>query len=48
MTFAGTIMLVVSVGLVLTLTMFCFYKIFTEKPHTHHAPIDIETKDTEE
>jgi hypothetical protein len=48
MTPAGWVVLCVSVGAVCVLCAFCFYRILTEKPHAHHAPLDIETKDAEE
>jgi hypothetical protein len=48
MTTAGLIVMLVSMVTVLTLTVFCFYKILTEKHREHPAPIDIDTQDREE
>lgn len=47
MTPSGILMMALSVTLVLGLAIFCFYRILTEKPHEHHAPLDIDTHDTE-
>jgi hypothetical protein len=48
MTVAGLVVMLVSMVTVLSLTVFCFYKILTEKHREHPAPIDIDTKDREE
>ena len=49
MTTGGWIMMVLSVGFVLCLTTFCFYRVLrTPKSTEHmHAPLDIDTQDTD-
>jgi hypothetical protein len=50
MTLAGWILMVSSVGFVLGLTTFCFYRILrTPEPREHvHAPLDIDTHEKAE
>ncbi len=46
MTLAGWIFMLLSVTVVVSLVVFCFYKLFTtETPPSMHAPLDIDTKD---
>ena len=47
MTIGGWVMMIISVGFVLCLTTFCFYRVlFTPKSTAHmHAPLDIDTHD---
>jgi len=48
-TTAGWVLMLCSVGFVLTLTVYCFYRVLrTPTPREHmHAPLDIDTKDRE-
>lgn len=48
MTLTGIVMMVVSNGLVLWLTLFCFYRVMTTPnvAKTQHAPLDIDTGDS--
>ncbi len=48
LTFAGTIIMILSVGLVLGLAGFCMVRILAESRPTerHHMPLDIDTHDT--
>lgn len=50
LTFAGGVIMVVSICLVLGLLAFCLTRILREShPETHHhAPLDIDTRDREE
>ncbi len=45
----GWAMMILSVGFVLCLTVFCFYRVlWTPKSTEHmHAPLDIDTQDTD-
>lgn len=51
-TFAGWTIMIVSVGSVCALTIFCFYRLFTLPPRevVEHvkSPLDINTHDTDE
>lgn len=49
MTLAGWILMLASVGFVLALTVYCFYRVLrTPAPKEHlHAPLDIDTRDRE-
>ena len=49
MTTGGWIVMMTSVGFVLCLTGFCFYRVlFTSKTTEHmHAPLDIDTHDAD-
>ncbi len=49
LTISGTIVMLVTVGLVCALCAFCFWKILTEPEPSehHHAPLDIDTHDVE-
>jgi hypothetical protein len=47
MTIGGIVVMTVSIVTVLLLSVFCFYKILTEKPKDLTAPIDIDTQDKE-
>ena len=49
MTTAGWIVMILSVGSVLSLVIFCFYRVlFTPKTTEHmHAPLEIDTHDTD-
>ena len=50
MTLAGWLLMIGSVGFVLGLTVFCFVRVVrspTSGEHLH-APLDIDTKDTDE
>lgn len=49
MTASGWAMMIVSVGFVLCLTVFCFYRVLrTPKSTDHmHAPLDIDTHDAD-
>jgi hypothetical protein len=48
LTAAGTALLIGCVGFVLLLCAFCFYRILREPAPSkhHHAPLDIDTRDT--
>lgn len=51
MTLAGWIIMILSVGSVLTLTAFCFYRVLTLPPSELDelkAPLHIDTGDTED
>lgn len=50
MTTFGLVMMVSSYSIVLTLVTFCFYRVMTTPGSTEHqhAPIDIDTQDTDE
>jgi len=50
MTPAGWIFMVLSCGVVLALVAFCLYRVLTTPASTEHmhAPLDIDTRDTEE
>jgi hypothetical protein len=51
MTPAGWIIMIVSVGSVLALTVFCFYRVLTlpaSELDEIKAPLDIDTKDTQD
>lgn len=50
MTVAGWILMCSSVGFVLALTVFCFYRVMrTPAPKEHmHAPLDIDTHERDE
>lgn len=50
MTTAGWIMMVLSCGFVVCLITFCFYRVLTTPgtPEHMHAPLDIDTHDTQE
>lgn len=45
MTLAGWVLMTTSLGLVLTLTVYCFWRVLTlpRTKHHLHAPLDIET-----
>lgn len=49
MTAGGWVMMILSVGVVLCLTGFCFYRVLrTPKSTEHmHAPLDIDTHDAD-
>ena len=49
MTLAGWVMMILSVGFVLSLTIFCFYRVLrTPKTTEHmHAPLEIDTHDVD-
>jgi hypothetical protein len=49
MTTAGWIVMCISMGLVLGLNIFCFYKILRERTPSrkHHGPLTVDTKDKE-
>lgn len=46
---AGMLVMVGSIGLVLTLCAFCFYRLVTDPAgaRTHHAPLEIATTEEE-
>ena len=46
---AGTAIMVISIGMVLVLCAFCFWRILREPAPAehHHAPLDIDTQDRE-
>jgi len=48
MTTLGWIILVISWGAIIALSVFCFYKILKVKKDNIHAPLDIDTGDLEE
>ncbi len=48
MTNLGWTMLIVSWGAIISLSIFCFYKIMKVKKDNIHAPLDIDTGDVEE
>jgi hypothetical protein len=50
MTVAGWCLMIVSVGFVLALTAYCFYRVLkTPAPEEHlHAPLDIDTHEKAE
>jgi hypothetical protein len=50
MTLGGWFVMLVSCGVVLGLVVFCFYRVLTTPRSTEHmhAPLDIDTRDTEE
>jgi hypothetical protein len=49
MTIGGWIFMVCSVGFVIGLTVFCFYRVLSRPATTEHmhAPLDIDTQDRE-
>lgn len=49
LTISGTIVMLVTVGLVLALSAYCMWHILLEKrpKEHHHAPLDIDTHDVE-
>lgn len=49
MTAAGWIIMTVSIGTVVSLLSFCFYRVLSKPSATEHmhSPIDIDTKDTD-
>lgn len=50
MTAAGWVLMTCSIGFVVALTGFCFYRVFqTPEPREHvHAPLEIDTKERPE
>ncbi len=44
----GWIVMILAIGIVLSLCVFCFYKIVTEKKSIGKAPLDIDTGQREE
>ena len=49
MTLAGWVMMILSVGFVLSLTIFCFYRVLRMPKTTEHmhAPLEIDTHDVD-
>ena len=47
MSWAGMTMMVLSYGVVLSLTLYCFYRVLITPgtPETEHSPLDINTHD---
>ena len=47
LTVSGAVVMLLSVGLVLALSGFCFWKILTEPQPSehHHAPLEVDTHD---
>ena len=46
LTVGGTVIMIISVGVVLGLMTFCMHRILSDKePEKHHAPLDINTRD---
>ncbi len=48
MTIAGWIICLVSNIAVISLVVFCFYRVFSIPQEHMHSPLDIDTKDTHE
>lgn len=50
MTVPGSVVMIVSIGFVVFLAVFCFYRVITTpKSEEHlHAPLEIDTGDTDE
>jgi len=47
MNVGGWIVMILAISIVLSLCIFCFYKILTEKKPKHKAPLDIDIKNKE-